>query len=79
MGLHPACEAPQCPTQYSPARNGELISPRIQINSRRKADKTARDFTASMGEGTPRKLATATQPQFPGNVADFKKVTDFQD
>jgi hypothetical protein len=30
------------------------------------------------GEGTPRKLATATQPQFPRKIADFKQATGFQ-
>jgi hypothetical protein len=30
------------------------------------------------GEATPRKLATATQSQFPKNVADIKQATDFQ-
>jgi hypothetical protein len=30
------------------------------------------------GEGTPRKLATATQPQFPRKVADFKQANGFQ-
>jgi hypothetical protein len=29
-------------------------------------------FTMITGEGTPRKLATATRPQFSINVADFK-------
>jgi hypothetical protein len=28
---------------------------------------------ADEGEGTPRKLPTATQPQFPRNIADFNK------
>jgi hypothetical protein len=32
----------------------------------------------SQGEGTPRKLATATQPQFMRNVADFKQSTIYQ-
>jgi hypothetical protein len=31
-----------------------------------------------MGEGTPRKLATGKQPQFPRKVADFKQATGFQ-
>jgi hypothetical protein len=42
---------------------------------------TSVDFqwtTWRLGEGTPMKLATATQPQFPRNVADFKQATDFQ-
>jgi hypothetical protein len=30
------------------------------------------------GEGTPRKLATATQPQFSRKIADFKQSTGFQ-
>jgi hypothetical protein len=32
------------------------------------------------GEGTPRKLATATQPQFPKKkkIADFKQASGFQ-
>jgi hypothetical protein len=30
------------------------------------------------GQGTPRKLATATQPQFPRTVAHFKQATGFQ-
>jgi hypothetical protein len=30
------------------------------------------------GEGAPKKLATATQPQLPRNVTDFKQATDFQ-
>jgi hypothetical protein len=30
------------------------------------------------GEGTPRKLATATQPQFPRKIANFKQATGFQ-
>jgi bifunctional ADP-heptose synthase (sugar kinase/adenylyltransferase) len=30
-------------------------------------------FLVSVGEGTPRKLATATQPQFPRKTADFKQ------
>jgi hypothetical protein len=29
-------------------------------------------------EGTPTKLATATQLQFPRNVTDFKEATGFQ-
>jgi hypothetical protein len=29
----------------------------------------------SKGEGIPRKLATATQPQFPGKISDFKQVS----
>jgi hypothetical protein len=33
---------------------------------------------ASKGEGTPRKLATATQPQFPRKITDFKQATGFQ-
>jgi hypothetical protein len=32
----------------------------------------------SSGEGTPRKLATATQPTLPRNYADFKEATGFQ-
>jgi hypothetical protein len=35
-------------------------------------------MATSKGEGTPRKLATATQPQYPRNVADFKQATGFQ-
>jgi hypothetical protein len=31
-----------------------------------------------ISEDTPRKLATATQPQFPRNVADFKQAIGFQ-
>jgi hypothetical protein len=30
------------------------------------------------GKGIPKKLATATQPQFPRNVAGFKQATGFQ-
>jgi hypothetical protein len=30
------------------------------------------------GKGTPKKLATATQPQFPRKVANFKQATGFQ-
>jgi hypothetical protein len=30
------------------------------------------------GEGTPKKLATATQRQPPRNVTDFKQATGFQ-
>jgi hypothetical protein len=30
------------------------------------------------GEGTPRKLAKATQQQFPRKIADFKQATGFQ-
>jgi hypothetical protein len=30
------------------------------------------------GEGTPRKLAIATQPQFPRKIADFKHAIGFQ-
>jgi hypothetical protein len=30
------------------------------------------------GEGIPRKLATVTQRQFPGKIADFKQRTGFQ-
>jgi hypothetical protein len=30
------------------------------------------------GEGTPRNLATATQPQFPRKIANFKEATGFQ-
>jgi hypothetical protein len=29
------------------------------------------------GEDTPRKLATATQPQYPRKIADFKQATGF--
>jgi hypothetical protein len=29
-------------------------------------------------KGTPKKLATATQPQFPKDVTDFKQATGFQ-
>jgi hypothetical protein len=35
-------------------------------------------FTMITGEGTPRKLATATRPQFSRSVADFKQATGFQ-
>jgi hypothetical protein len=31
----------------------------------------------SLGEGTPKKLATARQPQLPRNVTDFKQATGF--
>jgi hypothetical protein len=30
------------------------------------------------GDGAPKKLATATQPQLPRNVTDFKQATGFQ-
>jgi hypothetical protein len=30
------------------------------------------------GEGTRKKLAIATQPQFPRKIADFKQATGFQ-
>jgi hypothetical protein len=30
------------------------------------------------GDGTPRKLATATRPQFPRKIVDFKQATDFE-
>jgi hypothetical protein len=32
----------------------------------------------SLGEGTPRKMATAMQPQFLREVTDFKQATCFQ-
>jgi hypothetical protein len=32
----------------------------------------------SKGEGTPRKLATATQLKFQEKIADFKQATGFQ-
>jgi hypothetical protein len=35
-------------------------------------------FLVSVGDGTPRKLATATQLQFPRNTAEFKQATGFQ-
>jgi hypothetical protein len=35
-------------------------------------------FLISVDEGTPRRLATATQPQFPRKIADFKQETGFQ-
>jgi hypothetical protein len=35
-------------------------------------------FLNSLGEGTPRKVATAKQPQFPRKIADFKQATSFQ-
>jgi hypothetical protein len=36
------------------------------------------DLRKTEGEGTPRKLATATQPQFPRNITNFKQATGFQ-
>jgi hypothetical protein len=30
------------------------------------------------GEGTPKILATVTQPELPRNVSDFKQATGFQ-
>jgi hypothetical protein len=35
-------------------------------------------FLVSMSEGTPKKLATATQPQFPRKIAYSKQATVFQ-
>jgi hypothetical protein len=34
--------------------------------------------SCSNGKGTPRKLATATQTQFPKKIADFKQANGFQ-
>jgi hypothetical protein len=36
------------------------------------------NYSVTKDEATPRKLATATQLQFPRNVADFKQATGFQ-
>jgi hypothetical protein len=45
------------------------------LNGAAQFEKTA---TQLKGEGSLRKLATATQPKFPRKITDFKQATVFQ-
>jgi hypothetical protein len=59
-----------------PQDSASVARQKCQVNLR--TGETAERNYLSKGEGTPSKLATATQPQLSRNVADFKQATIFQ-